>query len=72
MFSCQFYEKWVSEKDRKNSNRGGGGGVGGWVGGGSGSAKGDQEKTTWNFQRYLFKALEFPRDLTQFSGISKG
>ena len=34
-------------------------------------SKGDQEKIMWNFQGSLFLALEFPRDLTQFCGISR-
>ena len=36
----------------------------------SGISKGDQEKTIQSFQGSLFLALEFPRDLTQFCGIS--
>ena len=36
-----------------------------------GISKGDQEKIMWNFQGPLFLALEFPRDLTQFCGISR-
>ena len=35
-------------------------------------SKGDQVKIMWNFQGSLFLALEFPRDLTQFCGISRG
>ena len=35
-------------------------------------SKGDQEKIMWNFLWSLFLALEFPRDLTQLFGISRG
>ena len=38
----------------------------------SGISNGDQEKIVWNFQGSWFLALEFPRDLTQFCGISRG
>ena len=37
-----------------------------------GNYEGDQEKIMWNFQGSWFLALEFPRDLTQFCGISRG
>ena len=30
------------------------------------------QKKMWNFQGSLFLALEFPWDLTQFCGISRG
>ena len=31
-----------------------------------------QGSNLWNFQGSFFLALEFPRDLTQFFGISRG
>ena len=31
----------------------------------------DQEKIMWNFQGSCFLALKFPRDVTQFCGISR-
>ena len=37
----------------------------------SGISKHKQEKIMWNFQESLFLAFEFPRDLTQFCGISR-
>ena len=33
---------------------------------------GGQEEIMWNFQGSLFVVLEFPRDRTQFFGISRG
>ena len=42
-------------------------------GGGGGISKGDQGKIMWNsHEESLYLALEFPRDLTQFCGISRG
>ena len=38
----------------------------------SGISNGDQEKIVWNFQGSWLLALEFPGDLTQFCGISRG
>ena len=38
----------------------------------SGISKGVQEKIMKNFQWSWFLALEFPRDVTQFCGISIG
>ena len=39
---------------------------------GSRISKDDQEKIMRNFQGSLFLALEFPKDLTQLCGISRG